>query len=252
MNRKSKTNSYILTPDQYDAMMTTELEIHIFKTVANEIKNNLKPRKTSILDLCCGTGLLAQMLLDLPGIEFVGVDINKTDLESAREKTKQHQNFRLVLNDALTYKTDLRFDIVTLTSAYHHIENKFKTLFLQKVFKLLKNNGILIIYEKLIRPCKNNKEFAKSNEEFYLRRIEYLKKTESKGLNEKQFNALLNVCTLSMSAKEEYKIDYNYLIKDLDKTGFKVVKEQKIWPNEDLFSNNKVGDFIFVAKKVIL
>lgn len=249
MIKKPKVSLYKSTPDHYDAMMSTELETTIFNTVVKEIKNNLKSGKTLILDLCCGTGILPLMLLDIPNIEFIGVDKNKAFLESARERTKNKDNFKWILKDVLAYETGLKFDIVILTSAYHHIENKFKTLLLQKIFKLLKDNGVLIIYEKAIRPYSNEEEFVKSNEEFYLKRIEYLKKTEGKRLNKKQFNALMNVCALSASAEEEYKVDYDYIIKDLDKTDFKVVKEIKIWPKEDLFHNEKVGDFVFVVKK---
>ena len=143
----------------------------------------------------------------------------------------------------------LKFDIAILTSAYHHVENRFKTKLLQKILEFLKDNGVLIIYEKAILPYSNEKEFAKSNEEFYLKRIEYLKKTESKKLNKKQFDALMNICGLSASAEEEYKVDHDYIVEDLDKGGFKIVKEIKIWPRENIFHNKKVGDFIFIAKK---
>ncbi len=249
MKKKSQVSLYKSTPDHYDAMMSTKLETTIFQAVASEIKKNLKSGKNLILDLCCGTGILAKILLNIPNLEFIGVDKNKEFLESARQKTKNNKNFKFILQDVLKYKTDLKFDIVILTFAYHHIENKFKTKLLQKIFKLLKDGGALIIYEKAILPYSNKKEFAQSNEEFYLKRIEYLKKTEKKKLSDKQFNALMNVCALSSSAEEEYKVDYDYIVKDLNKVGFKIIKEIKIWPKKDIFNNKKVGDFIFVVKK---
>ena len=249
MKKKPKISLYKLTTDHYDAMMSTDLETVIFKSVVKEIKNNLKPGKTLILDLCCGTGIIAEMLLDVTNIEFIGIDINKPFLERAAQKVKDNKNFKFVLEDAVKYETNLKFDIIILTSAYHHIENKFKTKLLQKVFRFLKDDGVLIIYEKAILPYSNEKEFARSNEEFYLKRIKYLKKTEKKKLSEKQFNALMNISALSASAEEEYKIDYNYIIKDLDRTDFKVIKEIKIWPEGNIFHNEKVGDFIFIVKK---
>lgn len=249
MAKKPKISLYELTPDHYDAMMSTDLEAVIFKSVVREIKNNLKSGRTLILDLCCGTGIIAEMLLDVSSIEFIGVDINKPFLEKAAQKVKDNKNFKFILEDAVKYETNLKFDIIVLASAYHHIENKFKTKLLQKVFRFLKDGGTLIIYEKAISSYSNKKELARSNEEFYLKRIEYLKKTGKKKLSEKQFNALMNICALSVSAEEEYKVDYDYITKDLNKTGFKAIKEIKIWPEEDVFHNEKTGDFIFVVRK---
>lgn len=239
----------VMKPDQYDAMLSTEAEKFVFKTVVNEIKNNLKSGENLILDFCCGTGILAEMILDIPNIKFIGVDISKKFLETAEERTKNHDNFKFILEDVLKYKTDLKFDVVLLTSAYHHVEDKFKTPLLKKIFGLLKDGGVLIIYERAIRPYKNEKEFAKNNEEYYLKRIEYLKKKEAGGLSKKQLDALINVCSLSASAEEEYKVDYDYVVNDLDKTGFKILKEIKIWPKENIFDNKKIGDFIFVVGK---
>jgi ubiquinone/menaquinone biosynthesis C-methylase UbiE len=229
--------------------MKTELETKIFQTVANVITNYLGSKKSLILDLCCGTDLLSQMLIDIKTIEFTGVDINKEFLESAEKKTKNHNNFKYVLQDVIKYETDTKFDIVILTSAYHHITNQNKTLLLEKIFKFLKKDGILVIYEKLIKPYNNKKELEKNNQKFYTKRIEYLNKTESKRLNKKQYNALMNICALSASAEEEYKIDYNYIVTDLHKVRFNIIKEIKIWPKENLFNNEKVGDFVFVVKK---
>lgn len=244
-----KESLYCQTPDHYDAMMGTELEKLIFEKVVQEIKDNLKTRKTFILDLCCGTGILAEMLRDIKNIEFTGVDQNDSFLSSAKEKIKNNPRFKWVLSDVLTYEPNSKYDLVILTSAYHHIKNQFKSQLLLKIFNFLKDDGCLIIYEKLISPYKNQKEFCKSNEEFYQKRIEFLKKTESQKLSQKQLNALMNVCTLSSSAEEEYKVDYNYLLNDLKQTGFKIVKEIKLWPKENLFNNGKVGDFIFVVGK---
>ncbi|MEW6295188.1 MAG: hypothetical protein AB1467_02730 [Candidatus Diapherotrites archaeon] len=145
----------------------------------------------------------------------------------------------------------MKFGIILLTSAYHHVEDKFKSKLLQKIFEMMRDDGVLIIYEKIISPYSNEREWAESNEQFYLKRIEYLRKTEKEKLTKKQFNALMNLCALSVLKEEEYKTDYNYLVKDLRRTGFKVLKETKIWPKQNLFCNEKVGDFVFVAKKPI-
>ncbi|MFH1255904.1 MAG: class I SAM-dependent methyltransferase [Candidatus Diapherotrites archaeon] len=247
--QKKQVSLYRLSPDNYDAMMSTELEKNIFGAVADEIKSCLTSGKNTVLDLCCGTGIVAELLLDEPNIRFIGVDINRTFLESAKKKIKGKRNFEFMQKDARFYMSPLKFDVVVLTSAYHHIENPHKLVLLKKIYEMLNGDGTLVIYEKLISKYANEDEFAKSNEEFYLKRIEYLKRTERKTLGKKALDALMNVCALSASAEEEFKVDYGYLVEDLDKAGFETVKETKIWPEEDIFHDEKTGDFVFVAKK---
>ena len=60
----------------------------------------------------------------------------------------------------------------------------------------------------------------------------------------------MNVCALSANAIDEYKIHYDYLMNDLYQNRFKVIKENKIWPKEDIFGDPKIGDFVITAKKI--
>jgi len=250
MVKKPLISLYKQPADVYDSMMSTELESGIFKVVTREVKKNLKKDKTKLLDLCCGTGIIAKMLAKENKIDFVGVDINRILISEARDKLKNRKNFRFIQEDALKFKSKNNFDIVVLTSAYHHIKNKDKNKLLENIYKLLDDNGILIIYEKAIRPFSNKIEFRKSNEEFYLKRINYLRKTEKNRLSKKQYEALLNICGLSVAGEEEYKIYYDYLISDLHKAKFKIKKEIKIWPKTRIFNNSKIGDFVFIAAKI--
>lgn len=247
---KKELNVYESSPEYYDAMMSTALEMQIFNIVADEIKNNLKTDKNRILDLCCGTGILAQMLLDTQNIEFVGIDINKHFLESAKKKTQMRNEFKYILNDVLKYETNIKFDIIILTSAYHHIMNEFKTVLLRKILNWLKKDGTAIMYEKCIAPYNNQEDFKKSNQDFYKKRIEFLKKIDRVNLGKKQVDAIMNICNLSSTGKEEYKVSYDYIIQDLKSAGFGVLKEIKVWPNDETFDNKKIGDFVFVIKKV--
>ena len=251
MNKSTITNTglYQQPAQIYDAMMGTDLEVRIFMAVVKEIKKNIKGDKNFILDLCCGTGIVANMLRDLKGIKFVGVDINKNFLRLAKKKLERNKNFSFLLGDAAHYKTNQKFNIVLLTSAYHHIENRFKSRLLKNIRKFLMKDGVLIIYEKAIPPYSNKTEFHNSNKQFYLKRIKYLKETGRNKLTPKQFNALMNICGLSAAGEEEYKVDYNYIMNDLVQNSYKIVKKIKIWPQSNIFKNEKVGDFIFVAKK---
>jgi len=241
-------NLYEQDPKNYDSMMTTHLELKIFSLVANEIKNKLTVKQSKILDLCCGTGILTTMLLD-QNVKYIGVDINKPFLEYAKTKINGNPDFSFVCEDALKYSSKNKFDIVVLTSAYHHIKNEYKSQLLKKICNLLSDEGHLIIYEKCIPLYSNNHEFKISNETFYKKRIEYLQRTEPNKLNSVQEDSLKNVCSLSKSSDLEYKINYQYIVDDLKNNNFTIVKTQKVWPQDNIFADDFVGDFIFVCEK---
>nr|MBA4405600.1 hypothetical protein [Nanoarchaeum sp.] len=244
MNKQKSVFEF--SPEQYDAIMTTSVMNHIYSNVEKEIRKNFKTNM-KILDLLCGTGLVARRIQDL-NMNFVGVDLHNPFIQYAREKTNKKCKF--ICKDVLKFNSKEKFDVAILTSAYHHIKNKDKSSLLKKIYDMLKSDGVIIIYEELLRPYKNEKEFYKNNLEFYNYRISYLKKHNLHGKYNNVFDMLKNVCEMSGVGKHEWKITYDYIYNDLNKNGFKIEKIKKVWPQTNVFKNEKVGDFIIVAKKV--
>ena len=54
---------------------------------------------------------------------------------------------------------------------------------------------------------------------------------------------------LSMTGEDEYKVDYDTLIRDISTNGLAMVEEIKIWPDTHLFASPRVGEFLFLLKK---
>jgi SAM-dependent methyltransferase len=244
---KHDANIYSLPPDHYDSMLSPEFLQRFYSPVGVLVSRYLKSSGTSILDFCCGTGVIAEMLLDLPNIVYTGVDINRGFLEKARERTSASKNFTYVESDVLSFEPGRKFDIVLSINAYHHVENPIKSRFLKKANDLLLPQGLLIVYEILISKFTNEEEFTKANEDFYLKRIEWTKQNES--ISKKQLEAWLNVCVLSMQAQDEYKVDYDYIVRDFESNGFIISEEIKTWPNENLFDDRRVGEYLFLLSK---
>ncbi|MDD5163626.1 MAG: class I SAM-dependent methyltransferase [Candidatus ainarchaeum sp.] len=247
--KKAQTISiYKMPPEIYNIYMSTKIEARNFQEVYNQIKKTLDKKNTiKILDLCCGTGIFFRNWLSQKrNICYIGVDINKDFLAFARKKITSSR-VAFIESDASKAKLGKKFDIVLATSAYHHIEDSGKGKFLENAKRHLDENGILVIYEKLIAEFNSKIEAAKAGTNFYAERI--LDMMGEEKLNQMQLFALYNELYLTAVRKEEYKVPYNRIISDLQKTGFNVLKEIKLWPKNNKFVDPKVGDFVFVCKK---
>ena len=207
----------------------------------------MKPSGTSILDLCCGTGVVAALLTDLRGIKYVGIDINHRFLQRAREKTTGCANFQFIASDAVTFTAKDEFDIILMINAYHHVQNHLKSALLQNACALRSAAGVMIVYETAIPKFSSAKEFAAANRAYYLKRIEWVKR--QKNVSKNELDAWQNFCKLSVTAEDEYKVDYDYIMRDFDSSGFTTVHTIKTWPAEHLFDDENIGDFIFALTK---
>ena len=102
---------------------------------------------TSILDVACGTGELAKLLLEKnPQQQITGVDISESMLEIARNKLDIYSNVSLYRASvtSLPFDND-SFDLVTCANAFHYFENPELTLIEMK--RVLKPKGEIIILD---------------------------------------------------------------------------------------------------------
>jgi ubiquinone/menaquinone biosynthesis C-methylase UbiE len=104
---------------------------------------------SNILDIGCGTGLLALKFLQKTNCHITGVDSSKEMLDVFESKAKSFG-----IKGQILYKhEDLEdmefgeeeFDIISSTFSLHHIEDK-RTM-IEKIYKMLKTGGRFIIGE---------------------------------------------------------------------------------------------------------
>ncbi len=239
---------YEMSPKIYDEYISTSIEKKNFDEVFKAIKKIANGRKIAVLDLCCGTGIFPRKWLSkLRGIRYVGVDINGSFLKFARKNLK-NKHYQFIKHDASTFSSKTRFDVVIATSPYHHIQDSRKIRFLRNIHKHLKKDGLFIVYEKMVAPFKNRVEAIDSGTVFYNERIKYMLKTEK--LSETQIFALFNELYLTAIRRGEYKVPHEYFVKNLRQAGLKIIKEIKLWPKANVFNNKRVGDFVFVIRRV--
>jgi len=237
-----------MDPQIYDDYIDTEIEKINFNKVFELIKKIAdKKESVEILDFCCGTGIFPRKwLTKLNNVKYLGVDINDNFTKFAQDKLKDNK-FSFVRGDSVSFKTDKRFDIVLATSSYHHIQDNKKRDFLKNISSHLKEDGVLIVYEKIVESFSDKIEAIDSGTKFYLERIKYMMNTEK--LSENQLFALFNEQYLTAIRHEEYKVDFQHFKDDVENSGMKIKEHIKLWPKEDLFHNDKVGDFVFLIVK---
>jgi ubiquinone/menaquinone biosynthesis C-methylase UbiE len=242
-------NIYHEPADFYDATLSPEYIDLCYMPARRLIEQLLKPEETSVLDLCCGTGIMAEQIRDLQGLTYLGLDINQEFLRRARERMAGLDHFQFLEADLLTFNLHRKFDIALLINGYHHFKNPVKSQILRKVHKWLKTAGFFFIAEMCIERYETREEFGWVNKDFYHKRIEWIKKNET--ISPKKLAAWQNVCDLSAAAEDEYKVDYGYIMRDFQTNGFVLDHKIRIWPpeGEQIFEDPEVGEFLFLFRK---
>lgn len=140
------------------------LSLGIDKSWRKKVRKQLEAKKPKIiLDLATGTGDLAIEILKINPHQIYGLDLSEKMLHVFENKVKNQgieQYFKIMKGDAENIQfPDNHFDAVTVAFGVRNFENI--DLGLSEIFRVLKDNGILIILEfsepqkKLIKSCYN-------------------------------------------------------------------------------------------------
>lgn len=94
----------------------------------------------NILDVGCGTGILAQLLVNKK-YDYTGIDISTEALTSAKHKKIKikHEFINIRFEDFIT---DKKFDIIVLNEVLYYMNNDIA---FTQVRKLIKEDGYLIV-----------------------------------------------------------------------------------------------------------
>ena len=146
-NDKTKNDWFGDWANEYDQTIG-KLERHhdLLDLVVRE--SHAKPNDL-ILDIGCGTGLLALKFIDKSDCRITGIDSSQEMIDIFKEKIEF-----LNLNEKIGYKYgDLEdmefdegtFDIISSTFSLHHIKDKYPMI--EKIYRMLKMGGRFIIGE---------------------------------------------------------------------------------------------------------
>jgi len=119
----------------------------------------------AILEICCGEGLLAEVLLDkFPAITVQGLDGSVEMLQRARERLARFgDRFRSDIFDlasAAWRKPGFKINAVVSSMAIHHLTGPQKQELFMDVNRLLMPNGVFIIADIVEHPSDMGKHLA--------------------------------------------------------------------------------------------
>lgn len=103
--------------------------------------NKLRKRDIRILDVGCGTGLMITQPLAEMGYKVLGIDLNESGIEVAKNNNKYINNCNYKCIDLKNLK--LKYDIVICSEVLEHLTNP--DLLLTQIRKKLKKNGFSVI-----------------------------------------------------------------------------------------------------------
>ncbi len=114
------------------------------------------PIPFTILELCCGEGLLAEMVLDgIPGTTYLGMDGSGLMLDRAGQRLSRFvERVRLSdfsLADQAWRKLDHLVQAVVSSLAIHHLYRKEKQVLFKDVYTMLSPGGAFIVAD-MIEP----------------------------------------------------------------------------------------------------
>jgi ubiquinone/menaquinone biosynthesis C-methylase UbiE len=96
----------------------------------------------SILDIACGVGYSAAMLINAGATSYLGVDINDGLVKYANNTYgSEYANF--VVGDIKTFNNNVTYDMITCFETIEHVEEYESAL--KNLNKLLRRGGILLI-----------------------------------------------------------------------------------------------------------
>ena len=109
------------------------------------LKKELFPLSGKILDLGCGTGILANLF---PKDLYVGIDENSDYISEAKKKNPFHE-FQVMKGQNLTWEENT-FQIVLVSGVLHHLNDQEAKVILKEISRVLdKNSGYLFLWEDI-------------------------------------------------------------------------------------------------------
>lgn len=167
-----------------------------------DITSKLDIDNKNILEIGVGTGNLASKFLK-DNCNIVGIDQSREMLLVAKEK---YPNLKVRLGEFLKIPYDNKyFDFIVSTYAFHHLNKKEKSVAIEEMIRVLKDNGNIIIGDLMFRDKNNENNILKSlsKEQIYEVKDEYYSKIDFLESEFKKYNKKLKY----------KKIDeFNYII----------------------------------------
>jgi SAM-dependent methyltransferase len=203
-------------------------------------------RKPRVLDLCCATGLFSCRVAERIPVE--GITLVDTDGESLRRAVTRLSastpNLSAYCVDAATFSSPSAFDIILMNSAYHHIPDSRKLLFLQSARQTLTPEGRIILGEHFLPSYDGPQSFRESVIRFYSALIEALIIREA---SDQAVNTIRCAAVYTLERNYEFKVSWEHFHNDLTASSLVCEHFVPIW-KPDILSSTFTGSAALVLR----
>lgn len=214
---------------------------------ATSILDNIP--NANCLDMCCGTGLSLEHIARHRNAGYIaGVDISSNYLDFAKahhSTTNAHIEF--ILGDAVTVTLpDKQWDLIMLASAYHHIEDERKIIFLERIKHLIGSTGHVVIAENILPKYTEGKaeEYNASVRLFY-DQVLITARQQNPDLPEFVEGLIERVAQYGFDGEYEYKVCMKIFKRHLSTVGLSIVDEARVWPKSSTSLDANAGNYVF-------
>lgn len=221
------------TPEIYDK----EISFMPWKTVLEDILKIVKssPQNTNVLDLFCGPGFLLGKIKQIrPDLTLTGVDFEKEYIDFAQSK---YEGINFIHADVANWRCTEQFDLILATAGMHHLPHEQQEAFVERVSKLIKPGGKVIIADPYIDDYTNETERKLASAKLG---YEYLAVTIKNGADDDVIKAAIDVMT-----NDIFLVEYKNSVKKnrpIFEKYFSKVEQVKTWAEFE----SEYGDYYFI------
>ncbi len=209
---------------------------NLISEVVSTIQKNA-PANSTILDLMCGTGfLLNEIQKERKDLKLEGIDLNTEYIKYAEEN---YRSINFQIANSTKWTTEEKFDVVVCTGGLHHLSYSEKELFIDKISKLLNENGFAIIADPYIDDYTNELERKKAAAKLG---YEYLNNTIESNASDKIIES-----TIDILYNDVLQFEFKTSIKKIEpvfKKYFRVIEIKKTWQANDY----EFGDYYLTCR----
>jgi SAM-dependent methyltransferase len=223
----------ITDPHNLELAQATFNEQLLYEAIASFARgwSERTQKPARVLDLCAATGLTAKYVSEaIPICSLTLVDSDQEALEES-EKNFSGADFPIhpTLADAVVFDDGGRYDLILANSAYHHIEDHRKPLFMQNASRLLAPNGAFLVGDHFLPPYSDEAGHCKAVEEFY--RV-LVRELELRECNPQAIQVLRSAARHGIEQNHEFKVCWSQFLSDLRSAPLKLDTYRIVWGSE--------------------
>jgi len=123
-------------------------KLNNYQVLTNEFKDYLNIKNKKILEVGCSTGNAAQSIINMNDNDYYGIDTSEKYIQIASQNISKGKFYQMDASK-LDFKNQF-FDMLLISSVLHHMDDQTCKNCFNEAFRVLKNNGKVIISEPII------------------------------------------------------------------------------------------------------